>query len=120
LLDERLGEWAAELDDLDAAVEHLVAHGVPAARAWEPRIGSRHPQLIARGFFEELDHPLLGRHPVPGQPYRFSTVERWTHRATATLGQHNHEVLSGILGLSDAEIAQLEADGIIGTRPKGM
>lgn len=119
LLDERLGEWAAELDDLDAAVEHLVAHGVPAARAWEPRIGSRHPQLIARGFFEELDHPLLGRHPVPGQPYRFSTVERWTHRATATLGQHNHEVLSGILGLSDAEIAQLEADGIIGTRPRG-
>ena len=33
------------------------------------------------------------------------------------LGEDNHFVLSKILGLGDAEIARLEADKIIGTRP---
>ena len=34
-----------------------------------------------------------------------------------TLGQHNPEVLSAILGLSDEEIAALEAADVIGNRP---
>ena len=32
-----------------------------------------------------------------------------------TLGQHNHELLCDLIGLSEAEYARLEADGIIGT-----
>jgi crotonobetainyl-CoA:carnitine CoA-transferase CaiB-like acyl-CoA transferase len=32
------------------------------------------------------------------------------------VGQHNHELLSG-LGLTDDEIAELEAQGVIGTAP---
>ena len=32
-----------------------------------------------------------------------------------TLGQHNHELLCDLIGLSEAEYRSLEADGIIGT-----
>jgi len=32
-------------------------------------------------------------------------------------GEHNEDILSGLLGLSAGEIAQLGRDGIIGTRP---
>ena len=53
-------------------------------------------------------------------PYRFASVDRWLHRATPTLGQDNHDVLSRVLGLGDDEIATLEADGVIGTRPTGL
>ena len=35
------------------------------------------------------------------------------------MGQHNHEVL-GEIGLSADEIAQLEADEVIGTKPTGL
>ena len=35
--------------------------------------------------------------------------------APPTLGEHNREILGGMLGLSDAEIDQLARDGIIGT-----
>ena len=35
-------------------------------------------------------------------------------------GMDNSEILTRILGLSRAEIAELEAGGIIGTRPKGL
>lgn len=37
-----------------------------------------------------------------------------THLAP-TLGQHNHEVLREVLGLSEAEIAELARNEIIGT-----
>jgi crotonobetainyl-CoA:carnitine CoA-transferase CaiB-like acyl-CoA transferase len=33
-----------------------------------------------------------------------------------TLGEHNKEILGGLLGLSDAELDQLSRDGIIGTK----
>jgi crotonobetainyl-CoA:carnitine CoA-transferase CaiB-like acyl-CoA transferase len=120
LIDDHLREWAAGITDLDGAVDDLLARGVPAARAWDPRVLIGHPQFDARGFFEELDHASIGRHPVPGLPYRFASVDRWTHRATATMGADNRDVLARILGLGDDEITQLEVAGIIGTRPKGL
>lgn len=75
--------------------------------------------MVARGFYEELDHPSIGRHPVPSLPYKFAGVPRWTQRATPTLGQDNHDVLTRVLGKSAADIAALEDAAIIGTRPKG-
>ena len=118
-IDAALRDWAIE-QDLDDAVALLAGHGVPAAPAYDPRVLSRHPHLVARGLYEEVDHPELGRHPAPGMPYRFASVERWLHRATPTLGQDNHDVLSRVLGLSDDEIASLEDAGVIGTRPVGL
>jgi crotonobetainyl-CoA:carnitine CoA-transferase CaiB-like acyl-CoA transferase len=48
---------------------------------------------------------------------RFSTGPHKFHTAHAPLlGEHNHELLSR-LGLSDSQIAELEADGVIGSAP---
>lgn len=53
-------------------------------------------------------------------PMRISTGPQRFHRAAAPLlGQHNSEVLDG-LGLSEDEIAELEAQGVIGTAPAGL
>jgi crotonobetainyl-CoA:carnitine CoA-transferase CaiB-like acyl-CoA transferase len=35
------------------------------------------------------------------------------------LGEHNQDILEKLLGLSTQEIAALEAQGVIGTRPVG-
>jgi crotonobetainyl-CoA:carnitine CoA-transferase CaiB-like acyl-CoA transferase len=35
------------------------------------------------------------------------------------LGENNREVLVDVLGLTDADVDQLEADGVIGTVPGG-
>ena len=117
-LDEGLYGWAAE-QSLDDAVARLVGAGVPAAPAWDPRLQHENPQLAHRGLFEMVEHPAVGAHPMPGMPYRFASVDRWITSPSPTLGEHNHEIL-GELGLSAEEIAQLEADGVIGTRPKGL
>jgi crotonobetainyl-CoA:carnitine CoA-transferase CaiB-like acyl-CoA transferase len=118
-IDDALDAWAAS-HELDDAVALLLAHGVPAARCWDPRIQSRHPQMVARGFYEDLVHPSIGVHPVPTLPFKYSGVDRWTNRAAPTLGQDTRAVLTRVLGKTEAECDQLEVDGVIGTRPKGV
>lgn len=116
-IDATVSDWIAGRRAA-AAVEELVAAGVPAATLVDHRNVFGHPQFDARGYFEMVEHSVVGTHPTPGQPYRFRSVDRWIQRPAPLLGEHNAEVLGGWLGLSAAEIAQLEADGIIGTEPK--
>ena len=69
-----------------------------------------------------VDHPVTGPTVHGGFPARFSAgpAPADLHRsAPPTLGQHNHQVLSEVLGLGDDEIAALSRDGIIGTKPEG-
>lgn len=118
VLDDALARWAAT-QNLDDAVEALLARGIPAAPVWDARIQSRHPQFAARGFYEPLDHPIVGRHAYCRPPFRFTTIERWNRTPCPTMGQHNHEILTE-LGLSPAQIGELERDEVIGDRPKGL
>lgn len=117
-LDEHLAAWAACGDARDLA-EQLVAAGVPAARARDPRTSHDNPQLLARGFHEVIDHPVVGALPTPGVPFRYASVDRWLRTPAPLLGQHNHDILHGLLGLDDATLDDLTAKGVIGTRPKG-
>lgn len=118
-VDAELVAWAAARP-LEATVAALVAAGVPAGAARDPRAITTHPQLAARGFFEELDHPVCGPRNFAGLPFRYASVDRWLTRPAPTMGEHDHEVLGGELGLGDDELSRLEADGVIGTAPVGL
>jgi crotonobetainyl-CoA:carnitine CoA-transferase CaiB-like acyl-CoA transferase len=112
-----LREWIAGRPR-EAVLAGLRERGIPAAPVADPRASSLHPQHGARGFFEDVEHPVVGRQPTPTVPFRYASVARWTRSPAPTLGQHNREILGGLLGLLDAELADLEASGIIGTRPR--
>ena len=116
LIDERLAAWCEHRgrDDIVAA---LWQAGVPVAKVMQPHRQTELDQLAFRGFFEEVDHPLNGRAKLSTVPMRFSGGPGVFHTHPApTLGQHNHELLFE-LGLTPSEIADLEADGIIGRTP---
>jgi crotonobetainyl-CoA:carnitine CoA-transferase CaiB-like acyl-CoA transferase len=73
-----------------------------------------HPQLIARDFFQELEHPELGETlRYPGAPYRLSETPWHLRRRAPLIGEHNEEIYGGELGLSRAELAVLMAVGTI-------
>jgi crotonobetainyl-CoA:carnitine CoA-transferase CaiB-like acyl-CoA transferase len=114
-LDERLAEWATG-QDLDSAAGLLLVHGVPAATVADPRRMDSNPQLRHWGYFEAVDHEILGRHYVPTFPFRFAGIDRWVRTAAPRLGEHNEEVL-GELGLDATAIDRLRADGVIGNEP---
>jgi crotonobetainyl-CoA:carnitine CoA-transferase CaiB-like acyl-CoA transferase len=118
-LDERIAAWAASRDVADA-VDTLVAAGVPAGVANDPRRTTFHPQLAARRFTETPEHPVTGPLPVAVLPYRFGRRdEPWIRRPAPTIGQHNVEILTE-LGCTLEDIAALEAAKIIGTHPTGL
>ncbi|MBI5911670.1 MAG: CoA transferase [Betaproteobacteria bacterium] len=70
------------------------------------------PQVRYRRMQMEVPHPLSGTTPLIANPMRFSdaTID---HQAPPTLGQHNREILQGLLGLSNRDMADLAARGII-------
>ena len=48
-----------------------------------------------------------------GFPVRFSGGDLPPLAGAPTLGMHNNEIFAGILGLSDAELADLKAQGVM-------
>jgi crotonobetainyl-CoA:carnitine CoA-transferase CaiB-like acyl-CoA transferase len=118
-IDEHLGLWCGERTG-DQIVETLWAVGIPAAKVMQPHRVADLPQLVHRGFYESVDHPVnpTARHST--LPMRISSISERFHRTSAPLlGQHNREVLSG-LGLTEGEIADLEDQGVIGNAPAGL
>ena len=61
-----------------------------------------------------------GSLPIPTQPFRVRGVDEWVRSPAPQFGQHTDEVLIELLGLSDAALADLRADGTIADRPVGM
>ncbi|MEV7983223.1 CoA transferase [Streptomyces sp. NPDC086519] len=115
-IDERLAEWCRERG-ADDIVDLLWPAGVPVGKVLQPHRQGELEQLRFRGFFEEVDHPVNGVARYSTWPARFSGGPDRRHvRHAPLLGEHNHELLAG-LGLTEAEIATLERDGVIGRAP---
>jgi hypothetical protein len=96
----------------------LQAAGVIAAVVLNPKQVLLDPHLRARGFFDLVDTESSGKRPSPKQlGAKFSAFELDSARRAPKLGEHNRDVLQGMLGLSDEEIAALEEQKVIGYEP---
>ena len=70
------------------------------------------PEFLRRGAFSEIEHPAAGTLNYPGRPF-VMTESPWTVRRPAPLlGEHNHEVMSG-LGYSAGDMVRLRSLGVI-------
>jgi formyl-CoA transferase len=61
----------------------------------------------------EAEHAELGRVVLEGCRFHLSRTPARMRWAGPLLGQHNHLVLSQLLGLTEEEIAQLAASGAL-------
>ncbi len=72
------------------------------------------PQLQARDFFIDVEHDNLGQtFRYPGGPFTLLGTPWRLYRRAPILGEHNAEIYGKELGLSDAELASLRAEGAI-------
>jgi crotonobetainyl-CoA:carnitine CoA-transferase CaiB-like acyl-CoA transferase len=76
------------------------------------------PQIQARGMVVEQEHPRYGTLRLPNLPFRFSDCDTTIRQVAPDLGQHNAEVAAS-LGFSAGEIATLQADGVLYSKPRG-
>ena len=73
----------------------------------------RDPQLEARGFWEEVEHPELNRNiTYPGAPLKMDQTPWRIVRRAPLIGEHNEEIYREI-GLPSEEIEALKRKAII-------
>jgi crotonobetainyl-CoA:carnitine CoA-transferase CaiB-like acyl-CoA transferase len=113
-IEAAISAWTSARDPEDA-MSALQAAGIASGVARLPIELLRDTQLHARGFIQEIDRAFIGKHPQPSMPFREGATPFPIRSAPPTLGEHNREILVGLLGLSDAELDQLTREGIIGT-----
>ncbi|MFC1816884.1 CaiB/BaiF CoA transferase family protein [Thermodesulfobacteriota bacterium] len=72
------------------------------------------PQLNARNFFVDVEHPELGTSlKYLGVPYQLSETPARISRRAPLIGEHNWEIYGQELGYSKDELVQLKQMGII-------
>ena len=90
-IDAAIAAWARTKTS-SAAVEALLAAGVPAAPVVPQHRLAEIESLVARRFYETVHHPAAGTMRVPAFPIHFSHgPEIWNRRAAPCLGEHNRE-----------------------------
>ena len=111
-LDALLGQWTAP-QQADTVADRLQRHGVAAAPVLSAAERLFHPHFMARGLYSDVDHPALGAEPIFNLMWGLSKTPSAARRHAPLLGEHNRRILCGALGLSDAELAGLEARRVV-------
>ena len=117
-IDTIIGKWAATVTATEAA-ERLWSTGIPAAPCVHFNDSGRTPQHETRGFIQPYDHPITGTTPYLSYPFQLNGTHIALGGPAPVLGEHTKDILTG-LGLSAAEIDELESAGVIGDWPAGI
>jgi benzylsuccinate CoA-transferase BbsF subunit len=106
---------AATADRIAEELFHrLQAAGVPAGVVQNAAdVVSGDPHLQARGHWLRLEHPEMGETLYNAPPFVLTGTPATLTRPAPLLGQHTHEICREVLDLDDAEIARLEAEGVL-------
>lgn len=111
-LESLLGTWCAQREA--AAIERdLQALGVPAAVVAGTDEFCSDPQLLARGHFVRLPHPLMGESVFENSRCTLSETPARFERTAPTFGRDNAWVLGTLLGYDAARIEALAAAGAL-------
>jgi benzylsuccinate CoA-transferase BbsF subunit len=107
-IDASISAWTRGRTPLEAT-EALQAAGVPAGPSSAPKDLLDQPQLQAREFFIEPEHPEIGRRKIPNLPWRMSGYDTSSSPPAPLLGQHNEDVVGGLLGKPQSTVDAVNA-----------
>lgn len=96
------GEW----------LQLLPAHGIPCGPIRDLQQALDDPQIAARDFVVELEHPALGLVRSLATPIHLSATPMRYAQHPPLLGEQSDAILAE-LGLAPAEIAALRAQGVV-------
>lgn len=105
-IDARIDAWSIARTPLEAT-EALQNAGVPAGPSSSAGDLLEQPQLRARGFFVAPDHLETGPRDIPSLPWRFGPEAPCA--PAPLVGEHNEEVLRGLLGRPQEDVDRLNA-----------
>lgn len=115
-IDRRIGGWCARREPHEV-FETVARAGVPVGRVLDTKAIHEDRHLGERGYWVELPHPRMHAWRQPRSAWQFVEARPTLQRHAPLFGEHNREILGGLLGMSADEIAELEEAGVIGDAP---
>jgi crotonobetainyl-CoA:carnitine CoA-transferase CaiB-like acyl-CoA transferase len=112
-LDSYIEEWTSRRDNYEV-MYILQKEGVAAGSVMDQRDAFHDAHLQCRGFFELVRHREAGTHMYPGMLFKMNKTPLSIRKPPPCLGEHNDYVFREVVGMSEAEIAELEKEQIIG------
>lgn len=112
-LEELVEKWTVNYSP-EEVMTLMQAAGVPASVVESNKDLFEDPQLKHRGHFRHFEHPAVGRYTHDSRAFRLPKTPDNQFRAPL-MGEHNEYVCKNILGMSDDEISELLAEGVITT-----
>ncbi len=101
------------LYNYDELKEIVDREGVPVSLVYSIEDIFQDPHYAARRDIVEMPHPTLGTIKMPGIFPVFSDTPGEIKWVGPELGAHNAEVYGELLGLTDSDLAELKAQGVI-------
>jgi benzylsuccinate CoA-transferase BbsF subunit len=112
-LDRQFADWTGGRDRFEVA-RLMRAAGVPAAAVAMPEDRIDHDVVTADwGLWPKVHHTLMGDVRVEGVPVHLSRTDWVIDRGAPCLGEHNEQILGGLLGLTPDELADLAERGVL-------
>jgi formyl-CoA transferase len=111
-LDEIIAAWTGTLGTREL-LDLLERHGVPSGLIYRAADMLEDPHFAARQAIVSTPHPHFGTLRMQNVAPRLSATPSSVRTPAPELGQHNEQVYGGLLGLSDARLTELRADGVI-------
>jgi crotonobetainyl-CoA:carnitine CoA-transferase CaiB-like acyl-CoA transferase len=110
-IDELVSAWLSQQDKAEAVRKaQEIRH--PFTEVLTPADLLEDPQLQARGFLPEVEHPLLGAFRHIGPAFVMGETPLRVERAPL-LGEHNVEIYCQRLGLTAEELSGLRERGVV-------
>ncbi|HPF86862.1 MAG TPA: CoA transferase [Candidatus Limiplasma sp.] len=99
---------------VEEVTDIVLSHGIPAGPIFDVGQITRDQHIAgAREMFVEIEHPVIGKMKVNGNPIKMLDTMPSIRRPAPVLGQHNDEIYTGMLGYTPQELANFEHDGVI-------
>ena len=104
-------EWASDQDAMDVYQQAGESRApIAAVHGIGDLMASKH--LEARGFFQQVDHPVAGTLTYPGPQFQMSAIG-WPAAPAPLLGEHNTDIYCEEMGLSREDLVRLRAAGVV-------
>ncbi|KAA0236100.1 MAG: Succinyl-CoA--L-malate CoA-transferase beta subunit [Acidimicrobiales bacterium] len=112
VINDMVAAWTSKLPAAEIE-KRCIAEDVPVATAYTAADIFTDAHMADRGDLVTVDDPVVGALRQQAPFPRFAGEQPPTPCGAPTLGQDNREVFAELLGLSDAEVGELLAEGVI-------